>query len=102
MDTIAWADQLFGSTRKSCFFLYRLGALFLSHHAFLRRSLHDPSKSDLAIQHTTHMVHDCIRRLPPSTPHIDSFVTVFDLSGYGMGNRSASTFAAVARFASAR
>jgi hypothetical protein len=33
------------------------------------------------------MVHDCIRRLPPSAAHIDSFITVFDLGGYGMGNR---------------
>ncbi len=36
------------------------------------------------------MVHDCIRRLPPSPPHIDAFITVFDLSGYGMANRCCS------------
>ena len=53
----------------------------------LGSSLHDPSQSELAIKHTTHMVHDCIRRLPSSPLHIDSFVTVFDLSGYGMANR---------------
>ena len=33
------------------------------------------------------MVHDCIRRLPSSSSHIDSFITVFDLGGYGLANR---------------